>query len=213
MADHIVGTTPQLQRIDLSLAAATISTPAGKEGVEACLNAFRTELLYFYTVDGSSLRLDRWILNSSNVWANAGNLLTHTGTSPSIQRIGSGRISVCYIQTGTAKHCYYESSVGETHVQSIGSGTLVVHKIDGFGRMICAVYNSGWKVQVGTLGSDGVTWTFSSQVSMGITASERRGSIEFLDGGKISFAYIDGSSAAKLVICKNLDNSGNGSWL
>ncbi len=210
------GLSGQAQWRQFNGGTAAWSQPAGPptndpgRNVSHVLDALEHQLWVAHNASGTDVNISRWKMNSSGIWAVDVSANISSIESPSLSALSCGAVSLCYVESGTAKRCLYDAARGQLHVVTIGSGTLVDHCIDEEGRIIAMVYDGEWKVSVGTLGSDGVTYTFSTPTSTSLGGDEVKGSVKMLPHGKISFMYVDGSVAH--ATCPKQPSTGSGTW-
>lgn len=161
--------------------------------------------------DGTETTVSRWAISNLGVWAISASENLADMESPSIVGLSFGAASLCYVESGTVKRCLYDAARGKLNVATVGTGELVDHCFDDDGRIIAVVWDTTWKVSVGTLGSDGVTYSFSTPTTMGLTATKARGSIKALPHGKLSFLYVN-STTVNHVTCPKQPSTGSGTY-
>lgn len=103
-----------------------------------------------------------------------------------------------------------------TAVETVGDGAFCDHVVDRAGRVVVVMFNDVWRVSVGVLNSGGVTHTWnggSGPVSMALTGAQaKRGSLELLPEGALSFMHFDSGGAVDHAVCRDLAASGVGTW-
>lgn len=82
-------------------------------------------------------------------------------------------------------------------------------------RLVVAMQNSSntnWYVTIATLDSAGVLGAFSTPVQMVTGTGSFSASLKCDGDGKFTFVYVNASSAITVARCKNLSNTGAGTW-
>jgi hypothetical protein len=196
-----------------SMAYTLVTTTADSGlGIDAAPDVFRAGIWTLLNTSGTDLPLRPFRVDASGQWVSETLLETLSGQSPVIIGLSDGSFRLAYTDGGTAYTSRYRLGVGEANVQSIGTASLVDAIQDKDGRLICALYDGSWKVRVGALDAGGTTFTFSSAVSMGLTADEARGKLIQLKDRSFLFFFVSGGSAT-VARCRNLLSTGAGSWL
>lgn len=138
-------------------------------------------------------------------------------TACSIVARRSGIVDLLYCHSGAVKHrTSRDQGVTFSVATTIASGyDCVAHWLDeGAGMLVAMLWKSSdatWYVTVGTLGDDGVTWTFSTPAS--VVAGKKAGaSLQRRDDGTHEFAYVTSGGAAAMLRAKALLKTGAGSW-
>ena len=180
-------------------------------GIDAAQDCFNTGIWTLMNAVASDLPLRPFRVGAGGAWASDLLADTLSGTSPVVIPLPDGSFRLAYISGSNAVTSRYRLGVGEANVQTIGAGTLVDAIVDADGRMVCAVYDTAWKIRVGSMDSNGTTFTFSSAVSMGLTASAARGKLLQLPDRSYLFFYVS-SGNATVVRCRNLLSTGVGAW-
>lgn len=103
-----------------------------------------------------------------------------------------------------------------TALETVGDGAFCDHVIDKLGRVVVVLYNDQHRVSVGVLNSGGLTHTWNdgtSPVAMGIaTAQAKRGSLEVLPEGALSFMYFNSGGNVAHIVARDLAADGSGLW-
>ena len=141
-----------------------------------------------------------------------------SGTAPttcSITARRSGIIDLLYTDGGDVRHRTSRDQGGTFGVATtIASGyEAVTHWIDeASGLLVAMIWKpNSWYVTVGTLGTDGVTWTFSTPV-VAVAGQKTGASLQRRADGTFEFSHITAAGAAAIVRAKVLKADGTGAW-
>lgn len=189
----------------------TATGPQNDE-IDAC---FTSHGLFTFRSTEGEVVLNRHTLGSNGKWAAGSDETINAGGSPSIQRLSDNKngvtLSLLYADGGSIKARRYILGSGAGAEVTVATGTLVDHCIDRFGRMVIVLYDSGWKVCLRTVGTNGQYGSATTPASMGITADEAKGRIQALPDGTLHFSSINGGSA-QMHYCRSLSSTGTGTW-
>lgn len=130
----------------------------------------------------------------------------------------SGHLYLAYLVNGTAKlrrvDGYGLALDTASTVQSgsySGMCAALDEKQGRIGVMLWDSSTAAWSITLGTQDSGGVTWSWSTPVTVQ-TGTKVNGQLLCTPEGVWLFAYRDTSGVAKLLTCRNLSSTGNGTW-
>ncbi len=196
-------------------AGVTISTPAGFDWLDH-VRGIGGRLLIGVVVNGV-LTVRRHNDAVPDAFSASTSIETSGVTSCSIGHRRCGIVDLFYCHSGAVKYrTSRNQGVTFSVSTTIASGyDCVAHWLDeDSGICIAMVWNAGfasWYVSVGTLGDDGVTWTFTTP-SLVVAGKKAGASVQRRADGVVEFAYITAAGVATMIRCKALQKTGSGSW-
>lgn len=168
----------------------------------------------------SDLRRKEYHIGTNGRWSGfTDEELQTSADSPSVRYNSDGNFSIVYHDTSGGdgiKHILYRQVEGKQVVQTLANGTHPCHCFDNNGRLILIYYKASdttFRVRVGTLDSNGRTYTMSGEVNMSLTdPANSRGSVEVMEDNTINFVYRKTGNDIVIVRCTQLNSDGTGTW-
>lgn len=134
-------------------------------------------------------------------------------STPHFEQLQSWTLEGVYARDSVARLARSKDRGSHWTLATIPGTYTATTSVTSLGRRVLLGYRSSqWYVKVGELGSDGVTFSWCAEVSLGLTNPQGQGHLAARRDGALEFVYLDTDSVWQITVCRGLGKDGVGTW-